>query len=328
MPKGTNQKLKLYYLAKILLEHTDENHGITMPELLEKLRGYDITAERKSIYSDIETLGDIGIEVSGVQRGKTYYYHVLSREFELAELKLLVDAIQSSKFITEKKSRELIKKLEKQASRYEARQLQKQVYVTGRTKTGNESIYYSVDDIHRAIDEDKKVSFCYWKWNMKKQMELRKNGEAYCVSPWALTWDSENYYLIAYDSEEQRVKHFRVDKMIKVQVLDEPRDGKDVFKNFDIAVYAKENFGMFGGEEQDVKLLVHEKIIGVVLDHFGKDIIVAPADEHHCIVNLKVALSDQFLGWVFALGEDVKIIGPEEVSVRLKAMARKVIERY
>lgn len=328
MPKGTNQKLKLYYLAKILMEKTDENHGITMPELLTELERHEVTAERKSIYNDMETLREIGIEINGVQRGKTFYYHVLSREFELAELKLLVDAIQSSKFITEKKSRELIKKLEKQASVHEAKQLQKQVYVTGRNKTINESIYYSVDDIHRAIDEDKKVSFRYWKWDMKKQMKLRKNGEFYRVSPWALTWDDENYYLIAYDSEEQMVKHFRVDKMVKVHIIEEPRDGKEVFDTFDITAYVKKNFGMFGGDEQDVKLRVNEKSIGVVLDRFGKDIMVVPVDDHHCNVNLKVALSDQFLGWVFALGDDVEILGPEDVRVRLKEMATKIAERY
>lgn len=328
MPKGTNQKLKLFYLAKILLERTDEKHGITMPELLEALEKYEVSAERKSIYNDIETLRDIGIEIDGIQRGKTFYYHVVSREFELAELKLLVDAIQSSKFITEKKSRELIKKLEGQASMYEARQLQRQVYVAGRIKTMNESIYYNVDAIHTAIDDDKKISFLYFQWNVKKEMEMKRNGQPYEISPWALTWDDENYYLVGYDSNEDKVKHFRVDKMKKISATEETREGKELFKNFDIASYTKKNFGMFAGEEQAVKVQFHKRLVGVVIDRFGKDVIMVPVGEDHFNVTLNIAVSDQFLGWVFALGDEAKILGPENVCQRMKAMAQRIAERY
>ncbi len=328
MPKGTNQKLKLFYLMKILLEKTDEKHGITMPEILKALEAYEVTAERKSIYNDIETLKDIGIEVDGVQRGKTFYYHVISREFELAELKLLVDAIQSSKFITEKKSRELIKKLEGQASMYEARQLQRQVYVSGRIKTMNESIYYNVDAIHEAIDADRRITFLYFQWNVKKEMELKRNGELYEISPWALTWDDENYYLIGYDAKEEKVKHFRVDKMKKIGMVEELREGRHLFERFDMAAYTKKNFGMFAGEEQTVKLQFHKDLVGVVLDRFGKDIIIVPAGGDYFNVTLNVAVSEQFLGWVFALGEGVKILGPEDVCVKMKDMAQRIVERY
>ena len=196
MPKGTNQKFKLYYLAKILTEKTDEDHYITMPEILKELERYEVTANRKSIYNDLKDLERLGIEVEGEPIGKGYHYHVVDRQFELPELKLLVDAIQSSKFITARKSNELIKKLETLVSKYEAAKLQRQVFVSGRIKTMNESIYYNVDEIHNAIAENRKIRFQYFQWNVKKEMELRHGGACYHISPWGMSWDDENYYLV------------------------------------------------------------------------------------------------------------------------------------
>lgn len=328
MPKGTNQKLKLFYLIKIMQEKTDEEHGLTMPEILKELEAYNVTAERKSIYNDFSTMGDLGLEVVSEQVGKTYYYHLVSRKFEMAELKLLVDAIQSSKFITAKKSNELIKKLESLTSNYEAKQLQRQVYVSGRIKTMNESIYYNVDEIHTAIASNKKIKFQYFQWNIKKEMELRKDGEFYEISPWALTWEDENYYMIGFDSAENIIKHFRVDKMLKISCLNEKREGKSVFGKFDITAYAKKNFGMFAGEEQSVKLQLRNELVGVVLDRFGKDIMIIPKDEEHFNVSVNVAVSAQFFGWIFALGDGVQILGPESVVEKMKEEIRKSAERY
>lgn len=212
MAKGSNQKLKLMYLFKILMENTDETHSISMSDILFKLKDYGITAERKSIYNDLESLRQYGVDIVGVQRDRTYYYNVANRQFELAELKLLVDSVQSAKFLTTKKSNELIKKIEGLASKYEASKLQRQVYVTKRVKTMNESIYYNVDNIHTAIAGNRQIRFQYFQWNIKKKMELRHNGEYYRVSPWALSWDDENYYLVAYDDTEKIIKHFRVVK--------------------------------------------------------------------------------------------------------------------
>ena len=217
MPKSSNQKLKLIYLMKILLERTDETHSITMPEIIEALAAYDISAERKSLYNDIENLRVYGLDVIGTQEDRTYSYHIGNRQFELAELKLLVDSVQSAKFITAKKSNELIKKIEGLASKYEASQLHRQVFVTGRVKTMNESIYYNVDRIHTAIAENSRITFQYFQWNVDKKMELRHDGALYEVSPWSLSWDDENYYLIAYDSNEGIIKHFRVDKMLYIK---------------------------------------------------------------------------------------------------------------
>ncbi len=250
MPKGTNQKFKLYRLAQIMQEKTDEEHYITMPEIMESLAKYDITADRKSIYADLRDISVLGVEVEGEPTGNRYHYHVVNRPFELPELKLLVDAIQSSKFITEKKSNTLIKKLEKLVSKYDAQKLQRQVYVSGRIKTMNESIYYTVDAIHNAISENKKIKFQYYQWNVKKEMELRHNGALYHISPWGLSWDNENYYLIGYDSDAEKIKHYRVDKVLHVKLSDENREGKEHFKKLNMADYAKKSFGMFGGREQ------------------------------------------------------------------------------
>lgn len=231
MPKGTNQKLKLYRLAQIMLENTDDEHYITMPEIMEELGKYEVTADRKTIYADLRDLSVLGIEVEGEPIGNRYHYRVVNRPFELPELKLLVDSIQSSKFITEKKTNTLIKKLEKLVSKYDAQRLQRQVYVSGRIKTMNESIYYTVDAIHNAISENKKIKFQYFQWNVKKEMELRHGGAWYHISPWGLSWDDENYYMIGYDAETQLIKHYRVDKMLHIRMSDESREGKEHFKN-------------------------------------------------------------------------------------------------
>ena len=328
MAKGVNQKLKLLYLMKIFLEKTDEFHYITMPNIIAELDAYGVSAERKSIYDDIDTLCRYGLDIVGEKIDKNYGYHVVSRQFELAELKLLVDSVQAAKFITTKKSNELIKKIEGLASNHEAKQLQRQVYVQERIKTNNENILYNVDVIHGAIANNVKIIFQYFQWNVKKEMELRHNGAFYCISPWALSWDDENYYLVGYDSDAGMIKHYRVDKMIKINVTDQKREGKEYFKKFDMAVYAKKIFGMFDGEEQHVKLELKNQYAGVIIDRFGTDVIMRKSDEEHFTVNVDVAVSRQFLAWVMALGDGVKILGPEPVVEQMKQEIQSLNQRY
>lgn len=328
MPKGTNQKFKLYRLAQIMLEKTDDEHFITMPEIMAALGQYEITADRKSIYADLRDLEMFGIEVEGEPVGNRYHYHVVDRPFELPELKLLVDAIQSSKFITEKKSNALIKKLEKLVSKYEAAKLQRQVYVSGRIKTMNESIYYTVDAIHNAISENRKIRFQYFQWNVRKEMELRHNGAYYHISPWGLSWYNENYYLVGYDSEAKKIKHYRVDKMLHIRMSDEKREGKEYFKKLDMAEYTKKSFGMFGGEEQTVKLLVDNSLVGVIIDRFGKNVMLIPSDENHFTVNVDVHVSSPFLGWIISLGEGMKVVGPDEVVEQMKKEIERLSRQY
>lgn len=328
MPRGQNQKIKLYRLAQIMMQKTDGNHYLTMPQIMEELAKYEVTADRKTIYTDLDELSDFGLEVESQTIGRWTGYHVVSRYFELPELKLLVDAIQSSKFITARKSNDLIKKIESFCSENEAKQLQRQVFVQGRIKSMNESIYNAVDTIHYAISENKKIKFKYFTWNIKKEQELRHDGKFYVISPWALTWDDENYYMIGYDSEDSKVKHYRVDKMVKMSPVDEEREGREHFKKFDAADYAKKNFAMYGGEVEDVVVWLRNDMCGVFIDRFGTDISFKPVDNDHCMVRLKVAMSQHFIGWIFALGESVKIVGPESVMKKVKEEVKRINGQY
>ena len=271
---------------------------------------------------------ELGIEVIGEQVGRQHYYHVASRQFEIAELKLLVDAIQSSKFITERKSNELIKKLESLASEYEAKQLQRQVYVAGRVKTMNESIYYNIDAVHAAIGMNRQIKFQYFGWNVKKEMELRKDGAFYQVSPWALCWDSENYYVIAYDTEAGKMKHYRVDKMTRISMVEQKREGKEAFQDTNLANYTQKYYGMYDGDVETVRIECRNDLANVVIDRFGKDIMMIPIDEEHFVVNVNVAVTRLFFGWIFALGDGVKIVGPERVVKQVAGEVEALAERY
>ncbi len=328
MAKGTNQKKKIIYLMKILLECTDESNYLTMPQIIKKLETYDITAERKSIYSDIDALRDYGLDVVSHKEGNETHYFIASREFEIAELKLLVDAVQASKFITSKQSEALIAKLKKQASQNEAKLLQRQVFVANRAKTLNKEILYSIDKIHMAISENYRIKFQYYDWNHKKRKVARHGGEFYEVSPYALSWVDENYYLIGYDNKAKLRKHFRVDRMLKLEVLQEIREGKEEFKDFNIATYSTQLFGMFGGKEEVVKLQFENRFANVVIDRFGKDTTMYPDGEEHFIIHVPVVVSNQFIGWVVGLGDGVTVLGPENVKDRIRVTLEKIVNKY
>ena len=269
-----------------------------------------------------------GMDIIGTQEDRKYYYHVGNRQFELAELKLLVDSVQSAKFITEGKSNELIKKIEGLASQYEASQLHRQVFVNGRVKTMNESIYYNVDRIHTAIAENSRIRFRYFQWNVDKEMELRHNGAVYEVSPWALSWDDENYYLIAYDSIQGIIKHFRVDKMLNIESSGEQREGKQMFKSFNMAAYARKTFGMYGGVEEWVRIKCDNSLAGVMIDRFGKDVSMTRLNEKQFVATVDVAVSRQFMAWVIGLGDGAEIIGPESVVDEMRKEIKRLAGQY
>ena len=327
MSRGTNQKFKFTYLMKIMQEKTDDEHSLTMPQIMEELEKYDVTAERKSIYADFQDMTEkFGGDIIKEQIGRETYYHVGTREFELAEVKLLIDAIQSSKFITQTKSRELITKIKSFVSEHQAKQLQRQVYINDRVKTMNESVYYNVDDIHTAINQNKKIRFKYYKWDINKKLVPRHNGDWFVVSPWALTWDDENYYMVAFDNLDHKIKHYRVDKMMRISIEEEKRDGKEAFKNFDMAEYSKATFGMYQGQKTKVKIRLANYMCGVFIDRFGKDISFRPIDDEHSELHVDVNVSPQFFGWIFSLGKDVKVVGPEEVVEELRAKTEEFLE--
>ena len=326
--KGDNQKLKMLYLAKIFSTETDDSHSLTMPQIIEKLAACGVNADRKTLYLDFEELRHFGLDIISVKEGRECFYHLGNRDFELPELKLLVDSVQSAKFITDKKSKDLIKKLEGLVSRYEGKQLHRQVVISGRIKTMNESIYYNVDKLHQAIGADAQIRFKYYQWNVEKKMELRKDGAWYQVSPWGLMWDDENYYLVAYDAEDNKIKHYRVDKMLRISVVDARREGKEAYRKFDLPRYTKSLFGMYGGEETKVTIEAENSMAGVLIDRFGKDIFIAPVDENHFRTVVNVAVSNQFLGWIMALGGGIKIVSPDTVVDQMKAEIRRLSMQY
>ena len=329
MAAGDNQKLKMLYLVDILSKETDDTHGLSLQEITEKLEARGVNADRKTLYTDFDELEKYGLDVLKEKDGRSTRYHLATREFELPELKLLVDAVQSSKFITEKKSRQLIKKLESLVSVHEAKHLHRQVLITGRIKAMNESIYYNVDMLHEAINSDRQIRFQYFQWNVSKKQELRRNGDFYQVSPWCLMWDDENYYLVAFDAAEQKIKHYRVDKITKLSICDSPREGKPQFREFDAAKYTRSLFGMYGGEPQKVTLEGRNDMAGPLIDRFGKDTItIVRQDDGHFIAYVEVIPSSHFLGWIMSLGDGIKIIGPDEVVVKMRGEARRLTETY
>lgn len=310
MPRHVNQKKKLPILRSVLLERSDETHPLSMKELIAALKAHGINAERKSIYNDLETLKELGLDIRTV-RGRTVGYYVGSREFELPELKLLVDAVRASKFITEKKSASLIKKLAQLANMHDRKALNRAVFVSNRTKTGNEDIYGTVDRIHDAMEADVDITFKYFQWTASKEKELRRNGSRYCVSPWSLVWDDSNYYLVGYDRDSRAIRHYRVDKMLDARVEDTRREGREEFEKYDINSYSGAVFGMFGGAVERITLSCTNRLANVMLDRFGSSVPILKDGDDRFRITVNVAASPIFFGWVIGFGGEVKIISPE-----------------
>ena len=312
---------------KILQDKTDEEHTMTVNEMIEELSQYGISAERKSIYDDLEILRQFGLDIA-VRKSKTYDYFIASREFELPELKLLADAVASSKFITVKKSNELIKKIEGFAGVHQAKKLQRQVFVTNRVKTMNEQIYYNVDTIHTAIAQNKQIAFKYFQYTVDKEKQYRREGEKYIVSPYALSWDDENYYLIGFYEKYNDLSHFRVDKMEQIEITLENRMNIIGNEQFNVADYSKKVFSMFSGQEQRVKILFQNSLINVVIDRFGKDIFIEKINDIHFAVRLDIAISPTFFGWLFQFGNKAKIISPPSVIEEYKTTLLSAMDLY
>lgn len=324
MAKGANQKKKLFYILELLTQESDEIHPVTTERIIEYLAGNGISAERKSIYDDAHALQELGYDV--ISCGRRGYY-LGAREFELAELKLLVDAVQSSKFLTERKSNQLIKKLSRFCSRFEAGKLQRQVHVFDRVKTMNESVLYLVDTIHEAIAGNRMISFQYMKWNGEKKLVSRHEGKRYLVSPYMLMWEEENYYLVAYDEVAGGRRYYRVDKMAKIKIEETTRTHKEEFAKENAALLSKKTFGMYDGKEERVRISFEEPLLNVVLDRFGTEVILISKGEHKYEASVDVQVSQQFFGWVCGVS-GVKICEPEWVAEQYKEHLLKQSEWY
>ena len=328
MARSAYQKLTPLYIMNYQLQNSDEDHLVSMSQLIEHLAAHGIPSERKSVYDDIEALRVFGLDIVQGGSGKNAGYYIANRSFELPELKLLVDSVQSSKFITHKKTATLIKKIETLASIHEAQLLNRQVYVKNRIKTMNESIYYNIDAIQSGISQNKKIQFKYFEYTVQKTRHYRKDGAFYVVSPFAMPWDDENYYLVAFDSQARIIKHYRVDKMTEISSSEEDRDGLDAYQALDMAVYARKVFGMFSGEEESVQLRFENHLVGAVLDRLGQEVFIIADGDDHFTVRADVVVSPQFFAWVTGFGAAAQIIGPDDVVEKMRQHINSVATLY
>ncbi|MBO5755094.1 MAG: transcriptional regulator [Clostridia bacterium] len=327
MAKGERQKVKLLALLEILKQKSDEAYPLTIAQLIEQLSHYGVSAERKSLYDDMETLRAFGYDVISVKSKSTGYY-LGERQFSLPELKLLAGAVESSRFITKKKSEELIRKLSEDAGEYGARNIKRQVHISNRVKSMNESIYYHVDDIHAAIAANVRIRFRYFYLNEKKEKVYRRDGEIHEVSPFALIWADENYYLVAYDAFYGALRHYRVDKMQGLTVTDLPREGQEHYEKGDLSDYSQSVFGMFGGEKKPLTLRVENRLAGVMLDRFGMETLLSPDGDDHFLLRVRIAVSPNFFGWVFGFGDGVEILSPDDVREAFATHGKKALAFY
>lgn len=322
-----DRKKRPFCVYKLLFTYTDDDNQLTMPEIISKLESdYGIFSERKAIYDDIKMLQSLGFDIS-YSGGRDGGYSLISREFELSQLKLLVDTVQSSKFLTEKQSKELISKLSSLTSKRQADQLKRHVFISNRAKGENKSVYQSVDLINKAINENKQISFKYFNWNEKKEMVLKHGGERYMVSPWEMTINEEKYYLIAYDGKSGKLKHYRVDKMLDCRITDCKREGKDVTEFLDLGEYTKNMFYMFGtGSTELVRISCPNSLAGVIIDRFGVDISMIKENDERFIAAVHIDISPQFFGWLFGLSSNVRIVSPEWAKNEYKKMLASSLE--
>ena len=327
MAGTANQKLKTLYIKRLLETETDAEHGVTLERIISYLASYGISAERKSIYSDLDLLRTFGMDI-GTRRGKHTEYMLLSRDFELPELKLLADAVGASRFITRKKSLELIRKISQQASVHEAKELQRQVFVEKRVKMMNESIYYYIVAIHAAINGGNQLAFKYFSYGVDKTRVYHRDGAEYNVTPLALLYSDDNYYLAAYSPDREAISNYRVDRMDQVAVMDRPREDNDVIRGFDPAEYIGSQFSMFGGVKSSVDIVFHNSLSTVVLDRFGTDLRMVPVDDDHFFITTEVEISPAFFSWVFMFGQRARIVGPAEVEDAFATMVESVADNY
>ena len=325
MAKSENQKLKIFYILDYLKRNSHQDHPVRATELIEMLQNrHDIRCERKTIYSDIAALQEYGMDIQSIP-GKNGGYYIASRNFELPELKLLIDAVQSSRYLTEKKSRELIEKLCTQCNEHDSKLLRRNVLVSGRVKTMNETIYYNVDAIQEAISQNRQITFRYFDWDFGGKRKYR--DKTYKASPYGLCQDNENCYLLAW-SERYGVTHYRVDRMDKITVTDEKRIPCPELTGKALNEHAERHFQMFSGEQTNVKLRFHRSLLNVVIDRFGKDTMLIPDGEDHFVFTVQVAVSPMFLSWVIGFGSKAKVLFPQSVAEECKQLCLETLSQY
>ncbi len=325
MPKSDNQKLKIFYILDYLQKNSHENKLVRANELIDMLdRQHRITCDRKTVYSDIAALQDYGVDIVSIP-GRNGGYYIASRNFELPELKLLIDAVQSSRYLTEKKSRELIEKLLNQCNEQDARLMKRNVLVSGRVKSMNETIYYNVDAIQEAISQNRQITFRYFDWDFGGKRRYRE--KEYAASPYGLCQDNENCYLLAH-SQRHGITSYRVDRMSDIRLSGENRTPCPELTGKALNDHANRLFQMYSGDAVDVKLRFHKDLLNVVIDRFGKDTMLVPDGDSHFNFTVKVAVSPMFLSWVIGFGNKAAILYPQSVIDRCKALCLEAMAQY
>ncbi len=329
MEKSESKKLVLLYFQQLFLERTDKTHYIRMPEILSFLESKGIFVDRRTVYAAISLLNTVDFEIVGVQEKGGYKYHHPNRLFDTNELKFLIDSIAISKFLTEKKSKELINKIKSLSSSFDSQLFNRNVLLNKRIKSMNDKVFKNLDTIYAAIAANHQINFQYLHWNPQRKL-VSKAGKIYIVSPYAVSLTDDNYYLIAFDGNSNELRHYRIDKMQSVKILDLERDGKSLFRSFDIVDYSKKTFGMFGGREETITLEVMNNLAGVFIDRFGESANIRPNfdNPNTFIVRITVYVSPQFFAWIFGLGKDIKIISPKSVVSEFKSMAESILNNY
>lgn len=327
--KSESKKLIPLYLQKLFLEKTDKTHYVRMPDILSYLESKNIFADRRTIYAAISLLNYTDFEIVGVQEKGNYKYHHPSRLFNTNELKFLIDSIAASKFLTEKKSKDLISKVKSLGSSFDAKSLNRNILLSKRIKSMNDKVLRNLDYIYSAIADNKQITFQYLQWNTKRKLVI-KSEKLYAASPYAVSLSDDNYYLIAFDSKSNDLRHYRIDKMQSITIINTERIGKELFQSFDIVDYSRKTFGMFGGKEETVTLEAANYLVGVFIDRFGESANIRPNfnNPDSFIVRITVNISPQFFAWVFGLGKNVKILSPDSTADAFKSMIDSVAENY
>ena len=325
-----SKKLIPIYLQQLFLEKTDKTHYVRMDDIKRYLEQRGVFADRRTVYAAISILRSADFEIIGVQEKGGYKYHHPNRTFDTNELKFLIDSVSTSRFLTEKKSRELIGKIKRLGSDFDSEVLNRNILMSNKIKSMNDKVLKNLDILYSAMRNNGRVTFQYMKWNPQKKLEFVRKGETYLVSPFAVTLHDDNYYLIAFDNKYQELRHFRIDKMQSIKETDEPREGIEIYKHFSITEYNQKTFNMFSGREESVQLQCSNSLAGALIDRFGTDLMMRPDLQHpnHFITRIMVNISPQFFGWIFGLGKGVKILAPESVVTEFEEMAKNILSNY
>lgn len=339
MPKAADQKLRLLYLIQIFIKKTDNDHGITLEEILAELAKHQIVANRKTIYDDIYVLNQWGYQITHEKKNYTHYYYIYNKEhfendpygnpiqattFSISELILLTDAIQSSKYIPRSNSDQLIKKLKTFASIYEEKQLDRHNYIEGITKSQAPRIHYTINTLNNSINDDCQIEMYYKEWTLKKQLEQKPH--LYHLSIWAMIWLDENYYIVAYDHDEDKIKHFRIDKIGHIRLCPDKKRDLHLFEGKTVAQYVKQRDNMFGDDIVTVTLKAKKHLIGIFIDKFGKNIPIEEYPEYF-ITQVNIIDAPPFYGWLFALGADIEVLEPSSIKNTMISMLEKQLQQ-